>query len=389
MKILVLLSRFPYPLEKGDKLRAYHQIRYLGRNNEIYLCALTQKKPLPEHLEMLKPHCKSIHVFRISKWSVLINLIRAFFSGKPFQVGYFYNRHVHAKIRSVARSVQPEHVYCQLLRVAEYARDLNIPKTLDYQDVFSKGVERRIKKAPFYLSPVFRSEYKRLLKYEHSAFEWFDHKTIISEPDRELIPDERRNEIRVVENGVDLDFFTPVVLSKEYDLVFIGNMGYPPNIDAAEFLAGKILPEVHRTRPETTLTLAGANPHSRVKALQSEKVTVTGWVDDIRESYAKARIFIAPMRIGTGLQNKLLEAMAMRIPCITTHLAHSALNAEPGREILVAGSAGEMAEQILSLLSDKQLSERIASEGRKFVRSKYSWEKATLKLLDLMQTAGK
>ncbi|MBN1340805.1 MAG: glycosyltransferase [Bacteroidales bacterium] len=386
MKIFVLLPRFPYPLEKGDKLRAFYQVRHMAGNNKVYLFAISDIDVKPEHIDAVRPYCESITIFRISLLSRIINVLRAFFKGLPLQAGYFFNPRAAKMIRKTIREVNPDHIYCQLIRVAGYVENQPVPKTLDYQDVFSKGVERRIKNAPFYLKPVLTMEYRRLIKYERRMFDVFDHKTIISKPDRDLIPHPRRSEIMIIENGVNTDFFKPLSTEKEYDVVFTGNMGYPPNIDAAVFLAESIFPLVLESRPETTLVIAGAAPHPRVKALASENVKVTGWVDDIRECYAKAGIFIAPMRIGTGLQNKLLEAMAMKVPCITTSLANKALEARNGEELLVGDTARELAGHILFLLQNPIMAEQIAIKGFAFVHEKYNWEKATERLVSLMNS---
>lgn len=388
MKIFVLLPRFPYPLEKGDKLRAYYQIRNMARENEIHLFAITDHNISSEHLEALRPYCKSIGFFRTAFLSRIVHVVWAFLNGRPLQAGYFFNKKAVKIIRDRIDKIRPDHIYCQLIRVAAYVEDIPIPKTLDYQDVFSKGVERRIANAPLYLKPVFKMEYRRLLRYERKVFDIFDNKTIISKPDRDLIPHPDREKIAIIENGVNTEFFKPRDTEKEYDIVFTGNMGYPPNIDAAEFLAGTILPEVRKIIPGATLVIAGATPHARVRALASENVTVTGWVDDIRECYGKARIFIAPMRIGTGLQNKLLEAMAMKIPCITTSLANKALEARPGEELMVGDDVHQLAGHILFLLQNPGKAEVLAKKGYEFVHRKFNWSTATEKLVNLMKSTG-
>ena len=386
MKLLVILPRFPYPLEKGDKLRAYNHIRFLSAHHEIILCALNQGKVKPEYLEKLQPFCKSILIFQINRLSIFINLLRALFIGIPFQAGYFYNRSIQKKIDTVISKEKPDHIFCQLLRVAEYAKNKNIPKTIDYQDVFSKGIERRISKVPFYLRPVFKSEYKRLLRYENSLFNIFDNKVIISEPDRDLIPHPEKEKIHIIPNGVDHDFFKPKALEKKYEIVFIGNMSYPPNVDAAEYLAKKVLPLVHLQKPNAKLLLAGATPAKRVQDQESEHVHISGWVDDIRDCYAQGKIFIAPMQIGTGLQNKLLEAMAMKIPSITSSLANSALCAKHGQEILIGETPEDYANHIISLLDDQEFADKIAEAGYNFVHQKFDWEKATDKLSAIMES---
>jgi sugar transferase (PEP-CTERM/EpsH1 system associated) len=384
MKIFVLLPRFPFPLEKGDKLRAYNQMKYLSKNHEIHLCALSDISIESNHIKAIESFCKSVHIVMLNRSSIFFNLLWAFFSGKPLQVGYFFSRKAKRKIHKLISAIQPDHIYCQLIRVAEYVKDIDISKTLDYQDVFSKGVERRKQTSPFYWKPVLKLEYKRLLKYEYEVFFWFNNKTIISKPDRDFIPHPDKDKIEIVINGVDTEFFKPIPIDKEYDLVFIGNMGYPPNVNAAEYLVKEILPIVRQTKPDVKLVLAGAKPHPAVLSLKGKNVHITGWVEDIRECYAKAKIFIAPMQIGTGLQNKLLDAMAMKIPSITSPLANFALEAKNGEEILVGNSPREYADHIIQLLDNPDLMKTIANNGYSFVHKNYNWDAATKKLENLI-----
>jgi glycosyltransferase involved in cell wall biosynthesis len=284
------------------------------------------------------------------------------------------------QIKKLITQTNPDHIYCQLIRTAEYVKHINIPNTIEFQDVFSIGSKRRAQISKGLLRWFFMMEYQRLVKYEKAMFDLFDNHTIISEPDRELLPHSNRQSVAIIPNGVDFNYFTPIKNVKKYHIVFTGNMGYPPNIDAARFLANEILPIVKKTIPDISLLIAGATPHTRVLELQSENIHVSGWMPDIREAYSSATIFIAPMRIGTGLQNKLLEAMAMQIPCITSEMANQALGAKSRFEILVGNSAGEFATHIINLLNDKDLAVCIAENGRQFVNSNYDWEAATQKL---------
>lgn len=386
MKIFILLPRFPYPIEKGDKLRAYHQIRHLSKDHDIILCTLNHKRPSAADIAQLKPYCKSITTIHLSKTTLAWNLIRAFFKGIPLQVGYYYSCRAQQQINRLIEQHQPDHIYCQLLRTAEYVKTNPQPKTIDYQDVFSKGAQRRSETAPWYLIPILKLEYKRLCQYEYEVFERFDHKTIISKPDRDLIPHPRRDEIGIIANGVDHDFFKPMKKAKTFDLVFTGNMGYPPNVNSAVFLAREILPLIHQQLPGVKLLLAGASPHPRVQALASDHVSVTGWVDDIRTCYASARIFIAPMQIGTGLQNKLLEAMSMQLPCITSKLANNALGATPKQEILIGETPQDYAKQVIELLQNEEKANSLAKNGYRFVINNYHWESATRQLIKLMNS---
>jgi len=380
MKIFILLSRVPYPLDKGDKLRAYNFIKYLSQKNEIYLACLNDTILDSEDVAELQKYCKRIVIYKINKWSILINLIKVLFSGKPFQVGYFYNSKIKRSIHSLINNINPDHILCQLIRTSEYVKDINIPKTIDYQDVLSYGVKRRFDKSAFYLKLILKLEYKRLLKYEHDIFNSFDYKLIISEPDKLLIPHDDNKSIHVIKNGLDQKYYTPIKSEKEYDLLFSGNMAYPPNIDAAEYLIKEILPLVRKEYSDIRVLIAGANPHKRVKNLASDTITISGWVDDMRECYTISKIFIAPMRIGTGLQNKLLEAMAMKLPSITTPLANDSLNAKNGKEVLVGASAEELSLHICNLMNESKQYDQLSQNGCKFVLENYNWETEINKL---------
>lgn len=383
-KIFIILSRIPYPLEKGDKLRAFYQIRELSKQHDLIIAAISDINPHPQAEEVLKQFSDAVYFFRIHKKDIIQRLGQAVFSSKPFQVAYFHHKRIQQAIERLVIEHQPDHIFCQLIRAADYVKHLGIDKTIDYQDVFSAGLQRRIKISPWYLKPLLSAEYKRVSRYEAAVFDLFDKKTIISSPDRDLIQHPRRKEIVVIPNGVDTDFFKPCQSAKEYDVVFTGNMAYPPNVNGAEYLARQIMPVVWAKMPQASLVIAGANPTARVRALASARVIVTGWVDDIRDHYAKSRVFVAPMQIGTGLQNKVLEAMAMQLPCISSPLANDALNAKEGEEILIGRNAADYAQHVLSLLSDAAYCRELGQRGYQFVLEHYNWESTTAKLAKLI-----
>ena len=379
MKIFVLLPRIPWPLEKGDKLRAYNQIKQLSNDNEVVLCALNTDKNAnkEEAYKALQPYCISVTFIDINKISILFNIIKAFLKGLPIQCGYFYNSKAHKIVHNLIEKNKPDMLFGQLLRVAEYLRFEKTAKTIDYQDIFSMGMKRRADIAPFYLKPIFNMEYNRLRRYEHDIFDDFDVKTIISIQDRDDIDHTKKEEILIVPNGVDHEYYSPQQQEKKYDIVFTGNMAYAPNVNAVEYLSNHILPLVWEKLPNTKMYIAGATPDPRVKKVASERIIISGWLDDMRDAYAQSKIFIAPMRIGTGLQNKLLEAMSMRLPCITTSLANGSLHAEDGKEILVGDNEQELAKHIIALLTDKEKAESVAQNGYDFVHRVYDWGEAT------------
>lgn len=391
MKIFVLLPRIPFPLEKGDKLRAYNQIKQLSKRHELVLCALNDNPRVDEQqaFQALQPYCSSINFIKLSKLQILGGLFTSFLKGLPLQCGYFYNRKAARQVDELIARHQPDMLFGQLLRVAEYLRHKKLPKAIDYQDAFSAGMKRRHETGSCLKKPVFGMEYRRLSRYEKAIFDDFQVKTIISKADRDLIPHPRRDEILVIPNGVDHDYFKPQQQEKKYDVVFTGNMSYAPNVNAVDYLANDILPLVWERLPEVRMYIAGASPDPKVKKVACDRVIVSGWLDDIRDAYAQSRVFIAPMRIGTGLQNKLLEAMSMGLPAITTPLANGSLGACHDREILVGSNAKELAQHIITLLTDREKAAQIAQSGFGFTKRVYDWEKATEMMEAAMETAVK
>lgn len=382
-KLVVITSRFPFPLEKGDKLRAYHQIKELAKHFNIYLISTTEREVADEDYQELLPYCKSIHVYPISFLQKTLGAGTKLFSNKPIQVGYFHHYSIQLKINKLLAEIKPDHIYCQLIRSAEYVKNYHdCPKTIDYMDALSKGLERRSINAKWIKKYIFESEYKRLVNYENAIFEYFEHHTIISKQDKQYIFHKKRADISIVPNGVDESFLE---INEEQpittDLVFIGNMSYPPNVTAAQFIVNEILPLLSK---KIKVKVAGSNPSKEVLKLASAQVEITGYVDNIKNAYRSSKIFVAPMFLGTGLQNKLLESMALGVPCITTSMANNALGATSEKEILIADSAEEFAAQIKRLEENPELNQLIRENGRSFIVENYEWSKVTDKLIQLI-----
>ena len=355
-KIFFLCSRIPYPLEKGDKLRAYHQMRHLSKNHDVYLCVVSNQILTYSAKKELDKICVKLFVYESKLSSILLNLMISLFSGLPFQVGYFFNSGADLFIKKAVASVKPDHIFVQLLRMSEYVKNIHgIPKTLDYMDSFSMGMKRRKDKEKSLKKWLYHFENKSLKKYEENIFPHFNHHMIISEQDKQSLDFENSKKIHVVPNGVDAEFFAP-------------------NEAAVELIASKILPIIWKTKPDCTFLIAGAEPSAAVKILANDKITVTGWMDDIRLAYYEGRICLTPLNIGTGLQNKILEAMSMEIPCITSKLANNALKAEDNKEILIGETPDDYARHVLRLMNDSQERKRIGLAGKQHVVNNYHWK---------------
>ncbi len=383
MRILFIVSRFPYPLEKGDKLRAYqHLMNLKSSGHEVHLVAISDQPVESGAVQKIQPLCKTIAILPLKLHNIFINVIASFFRKIPLQVGYFYSEGNQKKVDKVISDVNPDLIYCQLIRTACYVRNYNDkPLVIDYQDAFSKGTLQRMQAAAWWIKPLYSRELSLVKKIEAESYEWFDGHIIISKQDKAALAIDQNKSISIVPNGVDTSLFFREPADKKADITFVGNMNYPPNVDAACFLVEEIMPLVWKQLPDAKVQIAGANPNKKVRELASGFVYITGWVEDIRHCYRSSKIFVAPMRTGTGLQNKLLEAMAMGIPCVTTPLSFEPLGATPAVDILVAKEAAEIAERIIRLLNSEDLRNEIGNNGLKFVRANYSMEHS-MKLLD-------
>lgn len=380
MKLVVLTSRIPYPLEKGDKLRIFHQIKHLAKSHKICLICLNDSSKKID-TTILNELVQELHIIPLSKWKIPFRMFFALFHSLPFQVSYFFEMKKKLEIEKIIHSFQPNHIYCQLIRTTEYVKDLfQFDKTLDYMDAFSAAALRRSKTENGLKKIFWEIENERVKKYERSIYDYFNNHSIISEQDRSLLTIPSDKNISIVPNGVDTAYFENMQLIKKYDLLFAGNMNYPPNISAAIFLVEKILPELKSQFPEITLLIAGANPSAEVQNLASESVTVSGWMNDIRIAYCESRVFVAPMFIGAGMQNKILEAMSSELPVIASSLAAIAFSEKSLSKIQEANTSSEFSQAIAEYLLKE---ENRSSDGRKnriYVEENYSWNKNNQKL---------
>ncbi len=386
MRLLVLTPRFPHPPDKGDKLRAYHQISGLARRHEVVLCAFSDRPVSPASRGELERLCRRVVVLRFAAWRGWLRAATGLVGDRPLQVAYFQDARLARAVRGLIEEEAPDHILCQLVRVAEYACELPIPSTLDLMDAFSWGMAQRCEHRPGWLGPLLRLESQRLRRYERRMVERFDRCTIISAADREHIDLRDGGRIAVVANGVDLEAFSPRPRAADVDLLFVGNMSYPPNADAAEILVREVLPRVRQQRPDCRALIAGTSPTAAVRRLAGDGVEVTGWVDDIAASYARARVFVNPMRFGTGLQNKLLQAMAMALPSVSTAMGDRALGAAP-EALRVAADADGIAAACVELLSNPAAAAELGQRGRNFVCERFGWPRAVAELERVLLSA--
>ena len=303
-----------------------------------------------------------------------------FISGDPLQVSYFKSRQLKKKIDDVFVNNAFEMVYIFHLRMAQYfsQRD-GIYKVLDLCDSVPFFMKRLLKHAKCYLKPVYAYEISRVRKYEKRLLDHFDEYWIISEEDRaQLEGVTHLDRLHIVRNGVDTDYFlknqaiTENVQNKA--LIFVGYMGVE-SVDAVLYFHEQILPMIKREIPDIKFFIVGANPPGKIKSLAADgNIIVAGYVDDLRKWYTKAAVAIAPMRFVAGMQNKILEAMSMSLPVVTTSIGNEGINANNGEEIFVENEPDHFAKRVVQLLKDGNLRKEIGNRARSFVIERYSWE---------------
>lgn len=351
----------------------------LNAEHEVYLFTLTEEHPSKEAQMALNQVTTGLKWYKMNRLKRWARLAFAALSSRPFQIHWFYQRRADHELHLWMNQLSPDVIHCQLVRMAEYVRnDHQIPRVLDYMDALSAGMNRNAALRPLVSRWIFQLEARRLARYESIVFDYFDGQTIISKADRKLIAHPSKNAIDVIPNGVDSDHFNiGNAIEKKTNpkavILFTGNMSYPPNVDAAKLLVNDILPNIQT--PQIQVVIAGTKPTLEVQKLASDQVIITGWVEDLRAAYASADVFVAPLRIGTGQQNKILEAMAMELPCITTPHVLSGFpehdTAAP--PLLLAESPVTNAHAIDELLSNKQKCMVIGKESRLWIEKNSSW----------------
>lgn len=377
MNILFLTARLPYPLYKGDKLRAYYQIKHLSKRHDVYLLSFIESEEEYQYIDELKQYCRDVCVVLLkplqSYWNVIANL----FSSIPAQTAYYYSKDMLKAANEIIGSGKIDLVHVQLFRMAPYADKQNIPKVIDLQDSFSLGIKRLIGSGITWRHPVSFLEYIKVRTYERKVVSRYDRALIISEVDKASLMN--GSNVEVVPNGVNLcgprapDHDTRRGVPKR--LIFTGNMAYYPNVDAVRYICSSIWPLLKERYGALQLFIVGIDPVRAVRKLQTEDITVTGYVQDMRATLEKADIYLAPFRMGRGVQNKILEALAAGLPVVTTDIGNEGIDAENGKSIIVENTVEGLVDAIGTLIENPAYYRTIVGGGLEFVRRNFAWEK--------------
>jgi sugar transferase (PEP-CTERM/EpsH1 system associated) len=328
-------------------------------------------------LDAVLPFCAQVEVVSTAPWRRLLRLTRTPFTSLPLQTLFFFDPRFRQRVHSLLKRQPVDLIHVQLVRMAPVADGLSdIPKVIDLIDALSLNMARRAERERGLAARVAGFEAYRVQRYERAITRQFHRLTVSSHLDREFIGD--YDNVHVVPNGVDIQAFPFVESSTDPGLiVFTGRMGYFPNADAAIWFATQVFPLVRHQVPGARFFIVGADPTSAVRQLDRHtNVVVTGFVPRIQEYLARAAVAVAPMQGGSGMQFKLLEAMACGTPVVATPYAMGGIEAADGEHLLVARNAEAFAEHVVCLLRDPALRFRLARSARRLVEENYTWERS-------------
>jgi sugar transferase (PEP-CTERM/EpsH1 system associated) len=380
MRILFVTSRFPFPPDKGDKIRAYHPIKLLSQHHEIDLLSFLDEPSTSEYKLWMKKFCKETTLIELRKFRMNLLLGAGLFSRYPSQVFCYRSNLMKAEIRRHLAQKRYDLVHLVCGRLAEYGKELHtVPTVIDWIDSLSLSTERKYRLEKNSLKRLgYHYEWKKMMKYEISTIRDFEACLMTSSVDKEYL---KSDSIFVVPNGVDTGAFKPILSKKDVDIVFTGNMNYYPNVESCVFFCRDVLPLILKDRPKTTFCMVGKDPAKDIRRLHDGKnVIVTGYVDSIADWINKSRLFVAPMVAGAGIQNKILEAMACKVPVVSTELGNEGIGAEKDAEIVVADDPKLLADKILHMLRNTDKREKIAENAFELVRNRFSWEAVAAKI---------
>ena len=389
MKILFLSLRCPYPPHRGDRIRSYNFIKQLSKQHAVTLVYFAESETDIESAKHLKPFCERIEWVRFHRSFAFLNTGVHCLSRHPLQLHYWYAPQMQRKINELLAQEHFELIHAQLFRMGQYVTEVQGPiKVLDLCDSLALNLNRRaelesnpwLAKIKLDCTPkrfLVKLEEKRVRRYEVDIMKAFDCGTVVARFDRDylLAQDDTLN-LSIVPMGVDLSYFQPNPITEPAPmLLFTGTMNYFPNADAAIYFCSEVFPRIRERHPKACFYVVGNHPSEPVKRLEAQDgVVVTGYVPDVRPYFEKASVFVAPLRAGSGIQTKNLEAMAMGVPVVTTSVGAMGLEADIGKELLVADTPADFAEQVIHLLDNECLRKTLAQTARTRVENSYSWE---------------
>jgi polysaccharide biosynthesis protein PslH len=378
MRIFFVAQRVPFPPDRGDKITTFNEIRHLARDHEVHVFCLADGPGDLDNIPGLRDYAASVTAVPLNKWASRGRALRALVSGEPLSVAAFNEPALHKAVRRKYTELQPDLVFVYSCNVAQYAAAFSqTPRVMQFADLDSLKWGQYARSAGLPMKWIYRIEQRRLLAYERRIAAAFDHSLVCTPIERgdfeRLIPGVP---VSLVGNGVDLDYFSSAGRAKRpASMIFTGVMNYWPNVDAVSWFCDRILPLVQRELTQAELTICGSRPAAAVRRLARRPgVSVTGWVADMRPLLDSAQVFVAPLRLARGIQNKLLEAMAMGLPVVTSSAAHRGTVLPDGDGLIAADDPAEFAANVVRLLRDADYRAEIGRKARAAVETHYRWD---------------
>jgi len=390
VRILYLCHRIPYPPNKGDKIRAFHQVKGLSARHEVDLFTLADQQADLEGQAALKPYCREIAVCPVRKELARLRALPHLLTRTPLTVPYFYSSELQKWVDNALRRHSYGRIFVYCSAMAQYVKACRgIPIITDLVDVDSDKWTQYASHTRFPWSAVYRREGQTLRRLEREVSEASACVMVTTEREAGLLRGiAPRANIQVVSNGVDADYFRGSATTPPAPptIVFTGDMSYFPNQEAVRYFARCVFPLVRKSVPEARFLIVGRDPGRPVTALREiGGVEVTASVPDIRSYLAMATVAVAPFSIAAGLQNKILEAMAYGLPVAATSRAVQGLSAAVGGVVEIGDDVETLADKVIALVRNPERARSIGQESRRRVAADYSWERAGEMLCSLME----
>jgi sugar transferase (PEP-CTERM/EpsH1 system associated) len=380
--LLLLIHRIPYPPNKGDKIRSYHLLKHLALHYKVHLATFVDDADDWQHVPKVEAMCTTSHFAKLGWLGGRMRSLVGLLSGRSLSYDFYQDAGMQAWVDRTMAENKIDRVMVFSSPMAQYAEKYpQARRVVDLCDVDSDKWRQYAAKKTWPMSWLYRHEADALLAYERHVAKTCDAALFVSAPEADLfrtLAPESDAKIGFFNNGVDTDYFSPErqyerpYAAEERALVFTGAMDYWPNIDAVQWFAAEVFPKLLAAMPNLRFYIVGARPAAAVQALaQQAGVVVTGTVPDVRPYIHHAEIAVAPLRIARGIQNKVLEAMAMARPVIVSGQALEGIEAAPGKDLLLADGADAFIATISALLATPNAS--LGTNARATVEQQYSW----------------
>jgi len=389
MNILYVCHRFPYPAKDGSRVRSFNIIEHFRQQgHRVWVSSMARDENEQRQGQGIIEYCHEFTMARTVEWVQKLRMVGRLFTTEPSSMGYFYCRTMQRQINQLLAQHDFDLIYVHCSSVAQYVSDVEgIPKILDYVDMDSQKWLSFAQYKAFPLNLGYRLEGTKLAAEERKLSAKFDLCTTITRAECDTLEELALNGLNDwFSNGVDSQYFVPHSHGyNNHQVCFIGRMDYYPNEQAVTDFCHQVLPLLKQKIPDATFLIVGAAPTDNVKKLANiDGVTVTGFVDDVRDYVRKSAVMVAPLSIARGTQNKILETMALGVPVVTSDVGARGIDGDSINDFVVANSPMEYCDAVVQMMTNELVRQRYAKAGRKRIEENYSWSYVLMRLDNLI-----